>query len=249
MLDNIIHYSSCELLTVLMAKYEARRLDFLVQAEELAHFAQSVKSDPRGPASSGKDVIACIIERKPRVETRACFGCGNVGHILAACPQREEEENMMVPRVAGGDKKKAAVYYTLCAQDSGIQDKVCILDSASSLHLVNNAVLDAREYEDQCLVANPQTAGGDLNGTGPLKPCGSRVIFPNYYSKQNAANQRSASSNGARQAEHCSPNERLLRTNASLRHIVVRQARAKGYGLEYTNDRRANRSLSTGDVV
>ncbi|KAL7682484.1 hypothetical protein Plhal304r1_c049g0131741 [Plasmopara halstedii] len=58
-----------------MAKYDARRIEFFAQAEELAHLAQSVKIDTRGPASFGKDVVANIIESKPRVKTRACFVC------------------------------------------------------------------------------------------------------------------------------------------------------------------------------
>ena len=42
-LDNIVHYASSELHTVLMAKYDGNRVDNLAQAEELTHFAQSVE--------------------------------------------------------------------------------------------------------------------------------------------------------------------------------------------------------------
>ena len=38
-LGNIVHYASIELRTVLMAKYDGGRIDYLAQAEELAHFA------------------------------------------------------------------------------------------------------------------------------------------------------------------------------------------------------------------
>ena len=44
-LDNIVHYASSELHTVIMAKYDGNRVDYLAQAEELAHFAQSVELD------------------------------------------------------------------------------------------------------------------------------------------------------------------------------------------------------------
>ena len=46
-LENIVHYASTELHTVLMAKYDGSRPDYLAQAKELANFAQYVKLDTR----------------------------------------------------------------------------------------------------------------------------------------------------------------------------------------------------------
>ena len=42
-LDNIVRYASSELSTILMAKYETHHVDYLVHAEELAHFAQAIE--------------------------------------------------------------------------------------------------------------------------------------------------------------------------------------------------------------
>ena len=36
--DNIVRYASPELSTILMAKYETHRVDYVVHAKELAHF-------------------------------------------------------------------------------------------------------------------------------------------------------------------------------------------------------------------
>ncbi|CAI5720384.1 unnamed protein product [Peronospora effusa] len=56
-LANIVHYASSELHTVLMAKYDGKRVDYLVQVEDLAHFAQYVELNTRNAASFGKDVV------------------------------------------------------------------------------------------------------------------------------------------------------------------------------------------------
>ena len=44
-LDNIVHYASSDLRTVLMARYNNGRYDHLRQAEKLAHFAQAVEME------------------------------------------------------------------------------------------------------------------------------------------------------------------------------------------------------------
>ncbi|CAI5705640.1 unnamed protein product [Peronospora effusa] len=57
-LDNIVHYASADLSTVIMAKFDAGRIDYLRQAEELAHFAQAVEVDSRAGKSLGREVVA-----------------------------------------------------------------------------------------------------------------------------------------------------------------------------------------------
>ncbi|CAH0484582.1 unnamed protein product [Peronospora farinosa] len=68
-LDNLFNYASSELHTVLMAKYDGNRVDYLAQAEELAHFAQSAELDTRNATSFGKDVVTHVAESNPRVDT------------------------------------------------------------------------------------------------------------------------------------------------------------------------------------
>ncbi|CAI5707058.1 unnamed protein product [Peronospora farinosa] len=59
-LDNIVHYASADLSTVLMAKYDNSRVDHLHQAEELAHFAQSVEVESRKGSALGRDVRSLV---------------------------------------------------------------------------------------------------------------------------------------------------------------------------------------------
>ena len=126
-LDNIVHYASSELHTVLMAKYDGNRVDYLTQAEELAHFAQSVKLDTRSAASFGKDVVSHISEHKHRVDTRMCYRCVNVGHVQALCPE-ERKKSKRTNNVKGiwrnDAKTKGVVNYTLCVQDVKARDNL-----------------------------------------------------------------------------------------------------------------------------
>ncbi|KAG3117026.1 hypothetical protein PI125_g4153 [Phytophthora idaei] len=59
-LNNIVQYASVELKTVLMAKIDANRTDYLAQAEELAHFAQSWELDPSRQRNLGRDIVAAV---------------------------------------------------------------------------------------------------------------------------------------------------------------------------------------------
>ena len=90
-LDNIVNYASTKLHTVLMAKYNGSRPDYLAQAEELAHFAQSAKLDTRSASSFGEDVVTHVAESRPRFDTRTCYGCGKVGHIQPVCPDERKK--------------------------------------------------------------------------------------------------------------------------------------------------------------
>ena len=64
-LDNIVHYASSELHTVLMAKYDGNRVDYLTQAEELAHFAQAIEMEARPGRFFVKEVVAHVDESTP----------------------------------------------------------------------------------------------------------------------------------------------------------------------------------------
>ncbi|ETP42501.1 hypothetical protein F442_10589 [Phytophthora nicotianae P10297] len=85
-LNSIAQYASADLRTVLMAKVDNTRTDYLQQAEELAHFAQAWELEPTGRKNLGKEVVAAVGER--RKETRRCHECNKVGHLRAVCPER-----------------------------------------------------------------------------------------------------------------------------------------------------------------
>ena len=72
-LDNVVQYASSELLMVMMAKYDHTRTDYLIQAEELSHFAQSVENIMRSEKAVGKDVVASISDQNLREYTRKCY--------------------------------------------------------------------------------------------------------------------------------------------------------------------------------
>ena len=68
-----------------MAKYETHRVDYLVHAEELAHYAQAIEMEALPGRFFGKEVADHVDESTPCKETRTCYGCGKIGHIKAYC--------------------------------------------------------------------------------------------------------------------------------------------------------------------
>ncbi|KAE9005615.1 hypothetical protein PR002_g16713 [Phytophthora rubi] len=71
-LNNIVQYASADLRTVLMAKVDGTRTDYLQQSEELSHFAQSWELEAKGK-NFGKEMVGAVGERQ-RKETRRCHG-------------------------------------------------------------------------------------------------------------------------------------------------------------------------------
>ena len=52
-----------------MAKYQTHRVDYLVQAEELAHFAQTIEMESRSGLAFGKEVVEHVEDSALRKET------------------------------------------------------------------------------------------------------------------------------------------------------------------------------------
>ena len=179
-LDNIVHYASTELSTVLMAKYDNSRADFLRQAEELAHFAQSVELESRKGRALGRDVVAFVNEVSTKRETRTCFGCGKAGHIKANCRSKGRSNH-------DGRRGKHGADLILAINDRGLKTKNMhlvyavkyakdehdewILDSGSSRHLVKDErlLLDAQDCNYQCNMADGETLS--LSRVGSVRLC------------------------------------------------------------------------------
>lgn len=161
--DNIVHYADPSMRVSMLARLNLTRIDYLRQAEELAHFAQSTEIELRGK-HIGRDVVNTVHNerrdarkvrpdgRKDRQFVRKCYKCGKPGHIKAVC--RESSTDL---------RSTDEVYYTLAIGSSSVEEGYWILDSGSSRHLVNNmSVLeDPEDYVSECVAAD----GGRLRIT------------------------------------------------------------------------------------
>ncbi|KAJ8558742.1 hypothetical protein ON010_g8707 [Phytophthora cinnamomi] len=104
--DANVAYASADLRTVLTAKVDGTRTDYVQQSEELAHFAQSWELETKNK-NIEKEMV------------------GAVGHLRAACP---------------GTQGGGVADSTLTVNEVNMAaEKVWILDSGSSRHLVNDA--------------------------------------------------------------------------------------------------------------
>ncbi|POM74260.1 Integrase catalytic core protein [Phytophthora palmivora] len=154
-LNNIVQYASVDLRTVLMAKVDGTRTDYLQQSEELAHFAQSWELEAKNK-NLGKEMVGAVGELR-RKETRRCHECGQVGHLRAVCL---------------GTQRGVVADITLAVNEVNMAaEKVWILDSGSSRHLVNNAswLEDVEPYVDSCVQPNGDPLNITKKGTLTLK--------------------------------------------------------------------------------
>lgn len=62
-MNNIAQYASADLRTVLMAKVDGTRTDYLQQAEELSHFAQSWELEPAKHKNLGRELVSAVRDR------------------------------------------------------------------------------------------------------------------------------------------------------------------------------------------
>ena len=87
----MVQYASSEVRTVMMAKYDPTRTDYLIQAEELSHFAQSVGNDMRSGKAVYRGVMASISDHKPRADNSRCYSCQKIGHIALNCKNKRSK--------------------------------------------------------------------------------------------------------------------------------------------------------------
>ncbi|KAG2996003.1 hypothetical protein PC121_g20295 [Phytophthora cactorum] len=149
-LNNVVHYAFADLRTVLMAKVDGTRQDYLQQAEELAHFAQSWELEPTRHRNMGREVVAAVSKGQKK-ETRRCHVCNKVGHLRANCPEGGRGEPDL----------------TFAVGDVVNGEDVWILDSGSSRHLVREeSWLDEVELcNDECLQPNGEPLKVTKKGT------------------------------------------------------------------------------------
>uniref|UniRef100_A0AAV1UHJ8 Uncharacterized protein n=1 Tax=Peronospora matthiolae TaxID=2874970 RepID=A0AAV1UHJ8_9STRA len=161
--DNIVHYADPNVRVSILARFSRTRIDYLQQAEELAHFAQSTEVELRGK-NIRKDEVDTVdngrraypktrtYNRKDRRDMRTCYNCGKPGHLKRACPEGSAEAR------ATDD-----VDFVLTIGGSSVKEDYWILDSGSSRHLVNDASLleDPEKHTSEFVAAD----GGHLRIT------------------------------------------------------------------------------------
>uniref|UniRef100_A0AAV1VBX8 Integrase catalytic domain-containing protein n=1 Tax=Peronospora matthiolae TaxID=2874970 RepID=A0AAV1VBX8_9STRA len=141
-LDNIVRYASAELSTVLMAKYDTSRVDHLAHAEELAHFAQSIELDARSSRSF-------------------------VGHLKRDCRRKEKKPTGR----PSGSRNDGANLTLSIDEDPSSDNSVWILDSGSSLHIVNDdrLLINAKRCDPECIVADGEPFRLSLVGSVDIR--------------------------------------------------------------------------------
>uniref|UniRef100_A0AAV1TUN2 CCHC-type domain-containing protein n=1 Tax=Peronospora matthiolae TaxID=2874970 RepID=A0AAV1TUN2_9STRA len=108
-LDIVVRYTSPELSTILIAKYETHPADYQVHAEELAHFARAIEMKARPKRFIEKEVFAYVDDSTPRKESRTCYGCGKMGCVKAECHSRRTGDKNSSRRGKSGGNTVLAI--------------------------------------------------------------------------------------------------------------------------------------------
>ena len=128
------------MLTRLFGKVGSTRIDYLVQATELAHFDQAYEFNVGRERTFGREVVRSVLERHGK-KMRQCHSCNEVMHLRAACPKQKH-----LPQVPSN--------LSLAVNDLYDEFReVWILESWSSRHIVSDELwLDNVEsYQGTCL--------------------------------------------------------------------------------------------------
>lgn len=80
-----MHYADPAMRMSILSHLNLTRSDFLLQEEELAHFAQSTDLGTRGRQLGG-DLVN--LGKNGRTNARACYKCGKYGHVKTACSKK-----------------------------------------------------------------------------------------------------------------------------------------------------------------
>ena len=135
-----------------MDKYNNDRHDHLSQAEELAHFEQSVELESKTGRTLGRELVAAVTDERRRKETRSCYNCGKQCHLKIDCRSKEN--------VNKSAKNDGEVVLAVNDDSDNVNDD-WILDSGASRHLVNDdrLMIDAEIRNDVVSLADNEKVG------------------------------------------------------------------------------------------
>uniref|UniRef100_A0AAV1T532 Integrase catalytic domain-containing protein n=1 Tax=Peronospora matthiolae TaxID=2874970 RepID=A0AAV1T532_9STRA len=218
--DNIVHYADPAMRVSMLARLNLTRFDYLRQAEELAHFAQSTEIELRGK-HIGKDVVNNVRHvrektRNGRKDNRKCYSCGKSGHIKAAYPGNKVSRETSVD-----------VDFVLAVGNPSANHGYWILDSGSSRHLVNDVSMleNPEDCQSECIAAD----GGPLR----ITKRGSVTITTTVMGKVTKVRLLDV--------QYAENLERNIISYGILE--------AKGFGIAYMGDRRVVGNIDSGVVV
>ncbi|OWZ21025.1 hypothetical protein PHMEG_0004490 [Phytophthora megakarya] len=167
----------------MLTRLDSNRVDHIQQAwEQVAFAAEYVisskrQNDGRGAGSRGGrgnpggrggqggrgDKGQGFVGRVNACGARTCWSCGEKGHIKSNCPESKA-------KAPNGEKVTLAIG-SVCVVNGLAGDRVWILDSGSSVHLVKDESLlqDAVDYRDAWSTANGGTLKVTKRGTVALR--------------------------------------------------------------------------------
>lgn len=168
-------YAAPRLKLALLVRYNSQRQDYIQHAQELVAWAQEIDEEAQKPKKSGKFFANAVGENGHK---RACYACGNEGHIKKDCPRQGHRRNFKGnDRRGRGGNRMSQQRFALATSDgncgaSGNFDDILdsdenlwIIDSGASRHLVSDEKLleDVRECTDADALTLPD--GGRLQVT------------------------------------------------------------------------------------
>ena len=129
------------------SKYKPTRVDFLLHAEDLAHFAQSIE---HGSSAVGREVVTAHVEGKPKGAI-TCYRFRRPGHIAADCRARVVHDDE-----TPAEGKGASMFFALTERRSAATKKRNRKkkSSRSKKAVASNASDGARaikKHADSCL--------------------------------------------------------------------------------------------------
>ncbi|GMF42845.1 unnamed protein product [Phytophthora fragariaefolia] len=147
-LNNIVRYASAELRTVLMAKVDQSRTDYLQHAEELAPFAQSWETESTKQKSLGRETVNAVRKAATSARKRAAVTSAAVKSLLEDVEKCSDEgaqpngESLKITK-----RGKVLLRVTACGKAQMVELTKVFFAKGVVHNLISNGLLDKRGFE------------------------------------------------------------------------------------------------------